>query len=284
MTAQDKHAIETRDLSVRFGEVPGVLDLNLAVHVGEVYGFLGPNGAGKTTTIRLLLDLLRPDVGEVRLFGSEVRAGGAALRAHVGFLPGDLALFPFLNGFQTLRFLEGLSGREAKLRDQLLERLRFPLDALKRPVRTYSTGMRQKIGIVAAFQHDPRLLVLDEPTTGLDPIVRDAFIELVNDRRAAGRTVFLSSHVLDEIDRCADRVGLIAGARLRMESTVSELRESRPRTVVLRYADGRRESRQHHGDPRELLDQIPRDGLMEVEIRPATLDEVFRSVVGEDTR
>ena len=275
-------AIETRGLSVRFGDVPGILDLDLEVGVGEVYGFLGPNGAGKSTTIRLLLDLLRPDSGEARVFGTEVRTGGARLRADIGFLPGDLALFPFLNGFQTLRFLEGLSGRRATLRNEVLERLHFPTDALRRPVRTYSTGMRQKIGLVAAFQHDPRLLILDEPTTGLDPIVRDAFLELVNDRRVAGRTVFLSSHVLDEIDRCADRVGLIADARLRMESTVSELRESRPRTVVLRYADGRRESRQHHGEPNALLDEIHREGLVDVEVRPASLDEVFRSVVGGD--
>lgn len=283
MATPETAAIETRGLCVHFGRVPGVVDLDLQVHQGEVYGFLGPNGAGKSTTIRLLLDLLRPDQGEARLFGKEVRAGGAALRAEVGFLPGDLALFPFLNGRQTLELLEGLSGRTATLREEVLERLAFPIDALKRPVRTYSTGMRQKIGIAAAFQHDPRLLILDEPTTGLDPIVRDAFLELVRDRCIAGSTIFLSSHVLDEIDRCADRVGLIAGARLRMVSTVRELRDTRPRTVVLRYADGRCETMQHHGDPGDLLDGIDREGLIDIEMRPASLDEVFRSVVGKET-
>ena len=271
--------IETRGLTVRFGSVPGVLDLDLEVRPGEVFGFLGPNGAGKTTTIRMLLDLLRPDSGEARLFGVEVRSAGAALRSEVGFLPGDLALFPFLNGDRTLRLFERLYGRGARSRGELLERLDLSPRALRRPVRTYSTGMRQKLGIVAAFQHDPRLLILDEPTTGLDPIARDAFLRLVRDRSAAGHTVFLSSHVLDEIERTADRVGLIAGSRLRTVSTMESLRASRPRTVTLRYADGRRERTRHQGDPARLLDEIDRDGLVDVEVRPASLDDVFRALV-----
>lgn len=277
----DGLAIHTRGLSIAFDGVPAVVDVDLDVHEGEVFGFLGPNGAGKSTTIRMLLDLLRPDSGEAVVLGAPVHHGEARVRAEIGFLPGDLALFPFLSGSQTLDLFAGLSGREPTLRDHVLDALGFDPGALKRPVRTYSTGMRQKIGIACAFQHDPRLLILDEPTTGLDPIVRDAFLDLVGERRAAGRTVFLSSHVLDEIDRCADRVGLISRAKLRMVATIDELRASRPRTIVLRYADGRRERRHHHGDPAPMLESIDREGLMDVEIRPASLDEVFRSVVGE---
>jgi len=274
-------AIESRGLTVAFGGIPAVADLDLEVFEGEVFGFLGPNGAGKSTSIRLLLDLLRPDAGEARVLGVPVQGGGSEIRAEIGFLPGDLALFPFLSGTETLAFFAGLSGREPILRDHVLETLGFQMDALARPVRTYSTGMRQKIGIACAFQHDPRLLILDEPTTGLDPIVRDAFLGLVVERKGAGRTVFLSSHVLDEIDRCADRVGLISDARLRMVATVSELRASRPRTIILRYEDGRTDRRHHHGDPASMLDSIDRDGLLDVEIRPASLDDVFRSVVGK---
>ncbi|MAE62821.1 MAG: ABC transporter [Phycisphaeraceae bacterium] len=272
-------AIETRGLTVRFGAVPGVLDLDLEVQVGEVFGFLGPNGAGKTTTIRTLLDLLRPDSGDARIFGTEVRSGGGALRADIGYLPGDLALFASLTGSQTLRLFERLVDRAPVLRDEVLERLNLDDEALRRRVRTFSTGMRQKLGIVCAFQHDPRLLILDEPTTGLDPLGRDAFLELVRSRRAAGRTVFLSSHVLDEIDRCADRVGLVASSRLRLVAPVQQLRATRPRRVALRYEGGRTESFTYTGSPGEMLAELDTDGLVDLEVRAASLDDVFRAVV-----
>jgi ABC-2 type transport system ATP-binding protein len=275
------HAIETRGLTVHFGAVPGLLDLDLVVREGEVFGFLGPNGAGKSTTIRVLLDLLRPDAGEARIFGRNVRDRGQALRRDIGYLPGDLALIPSLTGGETLDLFAGLLGRAPVLRSAVLERIGLSNTDLARRVRTYSTGMRQKVGITCAFQHDPRLLILDEPTTGLDPMVRDGFLALVRERREQGRTVFLSSHVLDEISRTADRVGLISGARLRLVSSVEELRMSLPRTVQLRYADGRRERLTHHGSPEELLRSIDPVGLEDVEIRAASLDDIFRTVVEE---
>ena len=277
-------AIETQGLWVRFGPVVAVEALDLSVESGEVFGFLGPNGAGKTTTIRVLLDLLRPDEGNARLLGTDVVKGGGELRSRVGFLPGDLALFPDVTGDETLDLLARLQARPATRRHEVLERLGFGADALHRKVATYSTGMRQKIGIASAFQHDPELLILDEPTTGLDPLVRDRFLELVRARAAEGRTVVLSSHVLDEVERCADRVGLLHEGRLHLVESVAALRAHRPRRVRLRYADGRRESFTTTDPAHAVLDWIPREGLADVEIRPASLDEVFRGIVDGDGR
>ncbi|HYC77824.1 MAG TPA: ABC transporter ATP-binding protein [Planctomycetota bacterium] len=259
----------------------GVEDLDLEVRVGEVFGFLGPNGAGKTTTIRLLLDLLRPDRGSAEVLGVETRAGGPELRRRIGFLPGDLALFPRTTGRRTLELFAALQRAAPVRREATLDRLGFPRDALDRAVRTYSTGMRQMIGLTIAFQHDPELLVLDEPTTGLDPMVRDGFLDLVREARARGRTVFLSSHVLTEVERVADRVALIARSRLRLTATLDELRARRPRTVTVIRRDGTRETWEHAGDPDPLLRRLAEERPLDVLIEPATLDAVFRAAVSE---
>jgi ABC-2 type transport system ATP-binding protein len=275
-------AIRCEGLTRYHGATPGVVDLDLEVPRGEVFGFLGPNGAGKTTTIRLLLDLLRPDRGRAVVLGSEVRAGGPALRARIGYLPGDLALFPRSTGREILDFFARLQWRAPVLRDGVLAALGFPESALDRRSRTYSTGMRQMIGIAIAFQHAPELLVLDEPTTGLDPLVRDAFLGLVADARARGATVFLSSHVLAEVDRVADRVGLVAGARLRLVEAVSEVRRKWPRRVWVRSRDGVEHAFDSDEPVAALLGRISALDPEDVEVRRAGLDSVFRSVVGED--
>ena len=207
------------------------MDLDLSVPRGEVFGFLGPNGAGKTTTIRLLLDLLRPDRGRAVVLGEEVRKGGAALRARIGLPAGRPRSLSARHRGRDPRFLlAACRGGRPVRRDEVLAALGFPAAALARAgPKTYSTGMRQMIGITIAFQHDPELLILDEPTTGLDPLVRGAFLDLLRAARARGATVFLSSHVLDEVDRVADRVGLIANAKLRLVEGVAELRRRWPR-------------------------------------------------------
>jgi ABC-2 type transport system ATP-binding protein len=277
-------AIRCEGLTRYHGATPGVVDLDLAVPRGEVFGFLGPNGSGKTTTIRLLLDLLRPDRGRAIVLGHEVREGGPGLRARIGYLPGDLALFPRATGRQALDLFARLQGRPPDLRETVLAALGFPATALDRKVRTYSTGMRQMIGIAIAFQHAPELLVLDEPTTGLDPMVRDAFLDLVRAARGRGATVFLSSHVLDEVDRVADRVGLIAGARLRIVESVTDLSRKWPRRVWVRLKDGTEREFDANGDVPTLLEEIRALDPVEFEVRRAGLDHVFREVVSESRR
>lgn len=271
-------AIRIEGLTVRYGAMTAVEALDLTVPAGEVFGFVGPNGAGKSSTIRSLLDLQRPAAGRVTVLGYAVRDGGPALRARCGYLPGDLALFPFLTGTQTIDFFAGLYQQPPVDREAVLDRLGFTRAALGRKVGTYSTGMRQQIGITCAFQHQPELLILDEPTTGLDPLVREAFLGLVRDAAVAGRTVLLSSHVLDEIEDCAHRIGLIHRGVLRQVDTIAGLRERLPKTVVLRWRDGRVETRAHHGSAEELLATLDADraGLLDLEIRPADLREVFR--------
>jgi ABC-2 type transport system ATP-binding protein len=282
-------AIETHGLTVDYGGGAGVHDVELTVGRGEVFGFLGRNGAGKTTTIRTLLDLRRPDRGEVRVLGVAVREGGAALRQRIGYLPGDLALFGHLTGERTLDLFARLSRRPPVRREELLDRLHFPREALRRRVSGWSTGMRQMLGITLAAQHDPELLVLDEPTSGLDPLVRDAFLAFVRDCAARGQTVFLSSHVLDEVERCARRVAIVHGGRLRATVDLHELEQAAQRVVTLRWRGGSSESFESREPAARLLEVVNgriaarRDAgeLVDVEIRPLGLDQVFRRVVGE---
>jgi ABC-2 type transport system ATP-binding protein len=275
-------AVSCRDLTASYGQDVGVFDLSFDVARGEVFGFLGRNGAGKSTTIRLLLDLLRPDRGSVAIFGAEVRAGNPAARARLGYLPGDLSLYGSLGGAATLDLFANLRGVAPTRRDDVLDRLSFPRAALSRPTRTYSTGMRQAIGLTLAFQHDPDLLVLDEPTTGLDPRAREGFLDLVRDARARGKTVFLSSHVLDEVERVADRVGLIARGRLRLTATLDELRARLPRRVVVARRDGTTETFDHKGPVGPLFARLAKEDPADATVTAAPLDVVFREFMGGD--
>lgn len=286
-----EHAIETRDLTVRYPHDVGIEGITLAVERGERFGFLGKNGAGKTTTIRVLLDLLRPDRGSAALLGVDVRRGGRELRRRVGYLPGDLALPERLTGAQALNLFAALQGVAPLRRDAVLDRLGFPRAALARPVRGYSTGMRQMIGIAIAMQHAPELLILDEPTSGLDPVVRDAFLELVRDCPAQGQTVLLSSHVLDEVERCADRVAIVHRGRLRMVGRLDELRNELRRTsppiATLTWRDGTRTVLHGSEGPEALLAAAHaaaarRPGeLVDLDVRAPGLDALFRAVVAE---
>ena len=193
----------------------------MSVEAGEVFGFLGPNGAGKTTTIRTLLDLLHPTSGSARLFGLDSRNDSLAIRARVGNLPGDFSYDPRLAGRELVSFLAEVRGvRDLDRAFQLAER--FHAD-LNRPLGGLSRGNRQKIGLIQAFFHDPELLILDEPTGGLDPLMQEEFLELVGEERQRGTSVFLSSHELDEVQRVCDRVGIIRDGRLVAVEKVAEL-------------------------------------------------------------
>ncbi len=224
-------AIETSGLTKTFRETHAVRDLDLRVDAGEIFGFLGPNGAGKTTTIRLLLDLQHPTAGTVRVLGFDAHRHSLDVHRLVGYLPGELSLIGRMSVRDQLewaaraRRLPG-TGRARELAD------RFDLD-LDRRIEDLSKGNRQKVGILMAFMHQPELLILDEPTSGLDPLMKDQFERLLQETVASGRTVFLSSHELDEVQRVADRVGLIKDGRLIREDTMENLRAKAPKTVEM---------------------------------------------------
>ncbi len=216
--------VRAERLTKWYGRTRGVEELDFAVEPGEVFGFLGPNGAGKTTTMRLLLDLIRPTSGRVSVLGLDPRRDGVRLRRRLGYLPGDLRLDGRLSARELLAHvghLRGLDGTGDAA--ALCERLELEPD-LDRPIRALSRGNRQKIGLVQAFMHRPDLLVLDEPTSGLDPLRQQTFNELVREAVEDGRTVFLSSHVLSEVQHVADRVGVVRDGRLVLVETVDRLR------------------------------------------------------------
>ncbi len=227
----DGFPIRTRGLGKRYGRITALENLTLEVGEGEAFGFLGPNGAGKTTTIRLLLGLLRPTKGEAVVLGKKV-ARAVAWRGEVGYMPGDIAFWPRLSGQETLEFLAALTGKAPTARVGLLKRLVFDAADLARPVRTYSDGMKQKLGIVQALQCTPRLAILDEPTKGLDPLMQQAFYEIIADMRKRGGTVFLSSHVISEVERVCDRVAMLKAGRIVTVGTVTQLRKAERRRVV----------------------------------------------------
>jgi ABC-2 type transport system ATP-binding protein len=228
-------AIETIGLTKMFGVTRGIEGLDLHVEHGEIFGFLGPNGAGKTTTIRALLDLQRPTAGTALVLGLDAHRDSLAIHARVGYLPGDLALFSWMTAGDHFAWFTRARGlANAGSAHALAERFDLPLD---RRVKELSKGNRQKVGIVLAFMHEPELLILDEPTSGLDPLMKDEFERLLRETTASGHTVFLSSHELDEVQRVADRVGIIKDGRLVRTDTVDGLRRDAPTTLELRFRD-----------------------------------------------
>jgi ABC-2 type transport system ATP-binding protein len=266
--------IEAEHLTKRYGGARGIDDVSLAVMRGEVFGFLGPNGAGKTTTIRTLLDLLRPTSGSARLFGLDSRRDSLAIRARLGNLPGEFAFDPRRTGreivtlFAALRGLPGL-GRAAALAE------RFSAD-LDRPIGHLSRGNRQKIGLIQALFHEPELLILDEPTGGLDPLMQEQFHEVVAEERERGTTVFLSSHDLDEVQRLCNRVAMIRDGRLIAVEHVGDLMQRRYRDLSVEFAQ-----------PVDVLELRALPGVRDLEdegrrvrfsVEPAALDAVIKAL------
>jgi beta-exotoxin I transport system ATP-binding protein len=227
-------AIETCGLCKSYGTARAVVGLDLVVEPGQVFAFLGPNGAGKTTTIRMLLALQRPTRGGAAVLGLDCARDSVEIHRRIGYLPGELALFPRMTGRQHIAWYARARGlRDLSLATELAERFGAVLD---RPARELSTGNRQKVGLVLAFMHRPELLVLDEPTSGLDPLMRAEFGRLAREVVADGKTVFWSSHELDEVQRLADRVAIINRGRLIATETVEHLRASTPQTISARFA------------------------------------------------
>jgi ABC-2 type transport system ATP-binding protein len=285
-------AIETFGLTKRYGSITAVSDLNLRIEPGQVFGFLGPNGAGKSTTIRMLMALQRPTEGRVSVLGLDPHADTVAVHRRIGYLPGDLELFPRLNGRQHISWFARSRGLDDQsLAGQLVDRFQVVTD---RPVRELSKGNRQKIGLVLAFMHRPELLVLDEPTSGLDPLMQREFENLLHETAAEGRTVFLSSHELDEVQRSAHRVGIIRDGRLVAEDTVAGLRRAAPQKMDIRFrrpvdqaelsslqgvtvtaADGPRVKLDVTGEIGPVLRVIASHDPVDLTARPADLDELF---------
>jgi ABC-2 type transport system ATP-binding protein len=222
-------------LSKDFGGGRGLFGLDLEVARGEVFGFLGPNGAGKSTTMRLLLDLIRPTAGSARILGLDTRKESVEIRRRVGFLPGDLALYPKLTGRAQLDYLAQLRpGVDQRVRDSLVDRFGADLD---RPIRQLSTGNRQKLGLIQAFMHEPELLILDEPIAGLDPLVQQSFHALLGEVSAQGRTVFLSSHTLSEVERVTDRLAILREGRLVVVDSLANLRKVAVQRLEIEFGE-----------------------------------------------
>jgi ABC-2 type transport system ATP-binding protein len=288
----DVAAIRTTGLTKRYGSVQALVGLDLEVRPGEIFGFLGPNGAGKSTMIRILLGFLHPTDGSATVLGLDAASESVEIRRRIGYLPGGIALYDSLSGKDALDYLSDLDGQPPVRRDELCQRLEMPASVLRRRVRDYSRGMRQKMGIIQALQHDPELAILDEPTEGLDPLMQQAFYGILADLRRAGRTIFMSSHILSEVERVCDRVAIIRRGRLMALHGVEELLARRKRRVQLRWrgaapdlsgvpglvdveVDGERISGTLLGDVAPFVRAVASPALVDLTIEPARLEEAF---------
>lgn len=232
--------IEVRNLTKRYKNVLAVNNISFQVKRGEIFGFLGPNGAGKTTTIRALLGFLTPNAGEAFIFGKDIKHHIVDIRRQVGYIPGELNLYEHLTGKQCLEYFSRIRNTNLSLLDELLEIFDLPLN---RRIKTYSRGMKQKLGIVQAFMDDPEIVIMDEPTSGLDPLLQQKFYSFLHDEKKKGRTMFFSSHILSEVDKVCDRVGIIRNGNMVALENVETLKNKRGKKIRLKIKE----------DPQELL-------------------------------
>ncbi len=291
--------IELSHVTKSYGSARGIDDVTLSVEAGTVFGFLGPNGAGKTTTINMLVNLIRPTGGMVSIFGLDCHKEGVNIRRRIGFLAGDFALDERLTGWQQLTYFDNLrgSGRGSRIRE-LAKRLSSDLD---RPIKMLSRGNRQKIGLVSALMHDPELLIFDEPTSGLDPLIQAEFNKIVLEYKAASKTVFISSHMLSEVQEICDEVAFIRDGRLIATENMANLASRSPKH--LRVASSDKKLRQalqkiqgvtmlpgknsvvectYSGDINTMLNVLSRYKLSDVTITEADLETIFMNYYSKE--
>jgi ABC-2 type transport system ATP-binding protein len=291
--------VSARSLTKRYGRRRGVVELTFEVEPGEVFGYLGPNGAGKTTTIRTMLDFISPTSGHIEVFGLDSRRDSVEIHRRVGYLPGELALYEHMTAAEYLAHFAALRGGvDEAFVSQLVHRL--DLDPSMR-IRSLSHGNRQKVGLVQAFMHRPELLVLDEPTQGLDPLVQQTFYELIVEVRAEGRSVFLSSHVMPEVERLCDRAAIIREGRLVAIEDIGDLKTRSVKTIDLHFAgpapveafanlpgvdaaeptrDAIRLRVQGSVDP--VIKAAARYEVLDIESHEPSLEDVFLAFYGKD--
>ena len=293
MSLPNGPAIVTQGLTKHYGEVKALVDLTITVERGEVFGFLGPNGAGKTTTIRTLLDEIRPTAGQAWILGLDCRRDSVEIRNHLGYLPGDLALYPNMTGHDMLRYFANLRGGvDWSYVNELAERLDSDLD---RKLDDLSSGNRQKVGLIQALMNKPTVLIMDEPSAGLDPIMQRELQTIIREVAAEGRTVFLSSHALGEVQRVADRVGIIRHGHLVALETIAGLRAKALRRIEFTFdvvpdpapfqsvagvrnikVDNHQLVLSYDGKMKSLLDAVGDDNsLVDISTEDADLDEIF---------
>ena len=228
------NVVEIKNLTKFYGKIVGIENLTLSVKKGEIFGFLGPNGAGKTTTIRTLLGYLKPTAGEAFILGKNIVDSIVDIKREVGYIPGDLNLYNHLNGKQFLDYFSSLRNTEMSLLDDLLKIFDVPLD---RKIKGYSKGMKQKLGIIQAFMDDPDIVIMDEPTSGLDPLLQQKFYDFLNSQKKKGRTMFFSSHVLSEVDKICDRIGIIRNGNLVALEDVETLKSKMGKKIKVRIKE-----------------------------------------------
>jgi len=295
-------AIEVQQLVKRYGRVRAVDGVTLSVDSGEIVGYLGPNGAGKTTTIRCLLGLLRPSSGSVQLLGARLPGGLPGVLQEVGHIPGEFGLWPQLTGAGCLDYLGRLAHRRPRRRAELCDRFELSQAELARQVRYYSRGMRQKIAIVQAFQHGPELVIMDEPTEGLDPVMKERFLQLLDEHRATGGSTLLSSHILSEVEQVSDRVVVLRAGTVVREISRHDL-EGRIRHCVATFAPSAAAALpatlpgafnvtrvgdilrfDHRGDMTALISALADLPVVDFVSEPGSLLDVFFEVYGTDAR
>jgi ABC-2 type transport system ATP-binding protein len=294
-------AIETSGLTKRYRTNTALDGVSLTVPAGSIYGFLGPNGAGKTTTIRILLGFIRATAGEATILGHDSWSDGVRARSGIGYLVGPDALYPDMTGIAMLDHASGLSGAASVLRSHLLDALELSNDALRRRLSTYSKGMRQKVALIAAMQHDPALLILDEPSDGLDPLIQRNFEETLRESNRRGNTVFMSSHDLPEVERVCERVAIVRGGKLLAEESIADLarRHRRQATVLFNgpvpaalpdargirvvASEGSRAELEIDGEIGPLLTVLAGLDVADLLLPPPRLEDIFMGFYGQDS-